>query len=129
MSRLSSKFLNISILSTLISQNQLCAQADSVLLITNFGFILGEIDIDSDEKTICKIINECRKKIIEESQVENKLFNDGSTICVKNAIVKYSNNMTLNFSELIVHCDDIVGFSPANRQDTLNQLDNQHSLY
>ena len=120
MKKVSSKFLN---LRSLAAVTETLDSSDSVILLTNFGHIIGELYFNESEEdlTVSDLI--IKGKTILLDKMESDTIGDGSMICVKNAIVKYSNSMTFNFNEITVHCDDIVGFSPINRDSYLNQLD------
>ena len=46
-------------------------------------------------------------------------------ICVKEAIVTYAAGHTLSFDELTLHCDQIVGFSPIDRESYVANLEQE----
>lgn len=119
MVKCSSKYLNLEALGQITDINP---SSDAVILLTNFGYIIGELDFDGsdDNLSVANLIMKTKSKICDSEDIE--AFNDGSLICVKNVTVKYANNLTISFNELTVHCDDIVGFSPINKADFLNQL-------
>lgn len=119
--KISSKKLNLSSLDYIIQANP---ELDAVILLTNFGYIVGELCFsDSEEtETIEDIIYAANKKTLESEDKEIEKIGDGSLLTIKNAIVKYSNNTTLNFAELTIHCDQVVGFCPINKESYLNQL-------
>lgn len=122
--KISSKKLNFSSLDYLIQANP---ELDAVMLLTNFGYIVGELHFSDSEKleTIEDIIFDTNKKTLESLESNGEKFekvSDGSLVTIKNAMVKYSNNMTLNFRELTIHCDQVVGFCPINKESYLSQL-------
>lgn len=119
--KISSKKLNFSSLDYLI---QATPELDAVMLLTNFGYIVGELHFSDSEKleTIEDIISDTNKKTLESNGEKFEKVGDGSLVTIKNAMVKYSNNMTLNFRELTIHCDQVVGFCPINKESYLSQL-------
>ena len=122
MKRISSKYLNLEGLSFLIEKSE---TSNCALLLTNFGYVIGDLDLnssDDDNASVAYAVALYKSKVLESDSEDLELINDGSLISIKNAIVKYSNNMTLNFKELTIHSNDVVGFAPINRDEILSQL-------
>lgn len=119
MKKCSSKYLNLHALESITKSNP---SSNSVILLTNFGYIIGELDLDGseDNHNVSNLISRIKSSILESGEVD--IFGDGSSVCIKNAVVKYANNSTLNFNELTVHCEDIVGFAPINKSEILSQI-------
>ncbi|MDE5978148.1 MAG: hypothetical protein K2G70_06785 [Turicibacter sp.] len=112
MKQVSSKYLNLNLLSTLASTGD-----GYVILITNFGHVMGRLYYAGDQtnETMTGIISSAKDEIIKNMSEEAiELVGDGSMICVKKAIVTYAAGHTLSFEELTLHCDQIVGFSPID---------------
>ncbi|CDH91187.1 hypothetical protein CB17B2198 [Clostridium botulinum B str. Eklund 17B (NRP)] len=97
---------------------------NGILLLTNFGFVYGKIqNVDQNNTTsVANLLLTTRSKINENYIKDgNKLTNDGSVIVLNDAVVKYSNNITLNMKEIIIFVDQIVGYYPVD----LSSLDPQ----
>lgn len=128
MNKISSKYLNLLSLSSLIDVLNKNSNYDGALLLTSFGLIIGKIDTPkelTDEPLIADIIANQKNSLIENLKKENnepiELVGDGSMIVLKDATIKYSTNSTIKINEITLHCDQIIGFSPVNIEDFLNQ--------
>ncbi|CEQ10658.1 Uncharacterised protein [[Clostridium] sordellii] len=124
MKNISSKELNLIALSKIIENDP---YLDGVVFLTSSGYIVGEVfDPEKEYKTftLASILTNVKTGLLANKNLELNLIGDGSIIFLKNVIVKYSNDATLTFNELAVHCDDVIAFSPINIQDYLNQIDN-----
>ncbi|MBY6973051.1 hypothetical protein [Clostridium botulinum] len=126
MSNISSKYTHLMAAELLIdSQNNTNDKIhNGILLLTNFGFVYGKIqNIDQNNTTsVANLLLTTRSKINENYIKDgNKLTNDGSVIVLNDAVVKYSNNITLNMKEIIIFVDQIVGYYPVD----LSSLDPQ----
>lgn len=98
---------------------------DGILLITNFGIVYGKFsNIDPEDTTIASnAILKIRDTLIKNSKENgDTISGDGSVVVLNDAVVKYSNNMTLNMKEIIIFCDQIVGYYPVD----LSQFSEQH---
>ena len=114
MNQMSSKYLNLNLLSTMAHSLD-----GYVILITNFGHVMGRLIYAADalEETMCGLITSAKEEIMKNMKEENVEFiGDGSMICVKDAIVTYASSETLTFEELTLHCDQIIGFSLIDRE-------------
>ncbi|ACD25055.1 UNVERIFIED_ORG: hypothetical protein B2H98_18755 [Clostridium botulinum] len=126
MSNISSKYTHLMAAELLIdSQNNTNDKIhNGILLLTNFGFVYGKIqNVDQNNTTsVANLLLTTRSKINENYIKDgNKLTNDGSVIVLNDAVVKYSNNITLNMKEIIIFVDQIVGYYPVD----LSSLDPQ----
>lgn len=120
MNQMSSKYLNLNLLSTMAHSLD-----GYVILITNFGHVMGRLIYAADalEETMCGLIASAKEEIMKNMTEENVEFiGDGSMICVKDAIVTYASGETLSFGELTLHCDQIVGFAPIDRESYESNL-------
>ena len=114
MNQVSSKYLNLNLLATMAHSLD-----GYVILITNFGHVMGRLIYAADalEETMCGLITSAKEEIMKNMTEENVEFiGDGSIICVKDAIVTYASGASLTFEELTLHCDQIVGFAPIDRE-------------
>ena len=121
MKQVSAKYLNLNLLSAMAN-----AGDGYVILITNFGHVMGRLFFAGDglDETTCGMISAAKEEIIKNMSLEDEveLIGDGSMICVKDAIVTYANGHRLTFEEMTLHCDQIVGFSPIDRESYESQL-------
>lgn len=121
MKQVSAKYLNLNLLSAMAN-----AGDGYVILITNFGHVMGRLFFAGDvlDETTCGMISAAKDEIIKNMSLEDEveLIGDGSMICVKDAIVTYANGNRLTFEEMTLHCDQIVGFSPIDRESYESQL-------
>lgn len=122
MKKVSSKYLNLHTLDSIVKTDP---SYDSVILLTSFGYIIGELNICDSETSnnVSSIISKFKSNIAESFENDAiEFIGDGSMLTINNAIVKYPNNTTLNFYEFTVHCEDVIGFAPINKESVLNQL-------
>lgn len=121
MQKCSSKYLNLYSLDAVI---KVSPDLDSALLLTNFGVVICDLDFteNDDQLNLSDLVSQTKHTMLDKEDVPTELIGDGSTISVKNAVVKYSNNFTMNFAELVIHSDSICGFSPIKRDSILNQI-------
>ncbi|MCQ2014678.1 hypothetical protein [Clostridium butyricum] len=99
-----------------------------ILVLTNFGFVYGKIHkINFDDKTnVANVLLDTRNKLTEKYVSQgDTMINDGSHIVIDDATVKYSNNMTLNFAQIIILIDQIVGYYPVDLSSMDSQLNHQ----
>lgn len=124
MKQMSAKYLNLNLLSAMANSGD-----GYVILITNFGHVMGRLFFAGDvlDETMCGIISTAKEEIIKNMSLEDEveLIGDGSMICVKDAIVTYAAGHSLSFEEITLHCDQIVGFSPIDRESYESQLDEE----
>lgn len=125
---ISSKYLNLLNLASLIHVMDNEKKIDGALLLTSFGLIVGKIDTPNEltnKSVVADLIANQKKSLVDNSKEEGnvpiELIGDGSMLVVKDATIKYSNNSTININEITLHCDQIIGFAPVNIQDFLNQ--------
>jgi hypothetical protein len=124
---MSSMYLNLVSLSILIKDNP--DSIDGVLFLTSFGIVIGKLDDLTQEPettTYASVLKNYKTKLIEKMNIESnntiELVGDGSFIPVKDVIIKYSNNLTVDIDEFILCCDQITGFYPIKIADALNQF-------
>lgn len=127
MSNISSKYTHmLAAESVLIAEKKANDSShDGILLFTNFGFIYGKFsNIDPKDKyNVSNVILNSREQGLNKANDEKfSLIGDGSVIVLQDAVVKYSNNMTLNMKEMIVFCDQIVGYYLVNLAQISEQL-------
>ena len=124
MKQMSAKYLNLNLLSAMANSGD-----GYVILITNFGHVMGRLFFAGDvlDETMCGVISTAKEEIIKNMSLEDEveLIGDGSMICVKDAIVTYAAGHSLSFEEITLHCDQIVGFSPIDRESYESQLDEE----
>ncbi|MDO4925791.1 MAG: hypothetical protein Q3980_09025 [Turicibacter sp.] len=124
MKQMSAKYLNLNLLSAMANSGD-----GYVILITNFGHVMGRLFFAGDvlDETMCGMISTAKEEIIKNMSLEDEveLIGDGSMICVKDAIVTYAAGHSLSFEEITLHCDQIVGFSPIDRESYESQLDEE----
>lgn len=124
MKQMSAKYLNLNLLSAMAN-----AGDGHVILITNFGHVMGRLFFAGDvlDETMCGMISTAKEEIIKNmsSEEDVQLIGDGSMICVKDAIVTYAAGHRLSFEELTLHCDQIVGFSPIDRESYESQREDE----
>lgn len=124
MKQMSAKYLNLNLLSAMANSGD-----GYVILITNFGHVMGRLFFAGDvlDETMCGMISTAKEEIIKNMSLEDEveLIGDGSMICVKDAIVTYVAGHSLSFEEITLHCDQIVGFSPIDRESYESQLDEE----
>ncbi|MBS3202480.1 hypothetical protein J0J80_10230 [Turicibacter bilis] len=123
MKQMSSKYLNLNLLSAMANSGD-----GYVILITNFGHVMGRLYYAGDQmdETMAGIISAAKDEVIKNMREEDVEFiGDGSMICVKEAIVTYAAGHTLSFDELTLHCDQIVGFSPIDRESYVANLEQE----
>lgn len=119
MSNVSSKYTHIMSTEMLLDfqKNSGDKTHNGILLLTNFGFVYGKIHkVDSDDTTnVANLLLNARSKFNEEYTKEgHTLISDGSVIVLNDAVVKYSNNMTLSMQQIIIFVDQIVGYYPVD---------------
>lgn len=127
MSQISSKYSHLYATECLVSTEKETNEVihDGILLVTNFGIVYGKFsDSNPDDTTIASnAILKIREKLIENSKANgDSVIGDGSVIVLNDAVVKYSNNMTLNMKEIIIFCDQIVGYYPVDLSQISGQL-------
>ena len=118
MKQMSSKYLNLNLLSAIANSGD-----GYVILITNFGHVMGRLYYAGDQMDETMAAKDEVIKNMREEDVE--FIGDGSMICVKEAIVTYAAGHTLSFDELTLHCDQIVGFSPIDRESYVANLEQE----
>lgn len=127
MSEISSKFIHMLATEALVSAEQDANDKthNGVLILTTFGFVYGKfskIEPNNMNYTSNIILN-AKEKIAEKYLSDgNTIINNGSVIVLENAVVKYSNNMTINMNEIIIFCDDIVAYYPTDLSKLSEQL-------
>lgn len=127
MSNLSSKFIHMLAAEALLKSEK---DADDsthtgVLLLTNFGFVYGEFSKTdpSDNTNVSNVLLDLREKLSSKFESEgDTIIGNGSVVILENATVKYSNNTTINMKEIIIFCDDIVGYYPIDLSKFSGQL-------
>ena len=119
MNRISSKFLSLKnvegFINALSYENK---KLDGILLLTSFGIVFGkfyEVKELSDSNSISDILMNSQNETFNTLKSEGfEIFGDGSTIILKDAYVKYSYGIVLNMDEVIIFCDQIIGFYPVD---------------
>lgn len=127
MSNLSSKFIHMLAAKALLKCEKDANNSthNGVLLLTNFGFVYGEFSKTdpSDNTNVSNALIDLREKFFNEFKSEgNTIIGNGSIVILENATVKYTNNMTINMKEIIIFCDDIVGYYPIDLSKFSGQL-------
>ncbi|MCC0628122.1 MULTISPECIES: hypothetical protein [unclassified Clostridioides] len=117
MKKLSGKYVDIEILSSYCDSMGI----KDIIILTNFGFVIGEPDFKNDSTGIHKDLNKLKVDLVNKMKDELQLVNNTNTIALKNVIVKYP-NIQLNFNEMILYPEQIVGFFPVDREDYLEQF-------
>lgn len=119
MKRYSSKALSISITKAFIDSSKSDSQThDGILLLTAFGIVYGKFHEFSKSDTTTSVADILYKTkseyrdTLESKDVE--IFNDGSSVTLNDAVVKYSSGITLNMKEIIIFCDQIIGYYPVD---------------
>lgn len=127
MNKLSSKFLSMEVAKAFIDtvQKDESYSINGILLLTSFGIVYGKfheftnLEVNNTPADILLNTKSTQyDKLISENQ---EIFGDGSTITLNDAIVKYSSGITLNMEEIIIFCDQIIGYYPVDLK-TFEQL-------
>ena len=127
MPNVSSKFTHLSSVEAFLKDQADAGDSyhNGIMLLTNFGIIYGKFsDTDpNDNHNVSNLILNIRDKALKnEKNSEVSLIGDGSSIVLEDAVIKYSNNIIINMSEIIVFCDQIVGYYPVDLSKLSEQL-------
>ena len=122
MAKISSKYLNMEGLSALINASRNKSDFDSVMLMTSFGMIVGNIVPTYSETEVphaAELVYDYKEEYVNLFKEQNKeeeleIIGDGSLVVLENVTVIYNNNNKIELDEFTVHCNDVIGFTPVN---------------
>lgn len=119
MNKYSSKMLSIHTVKTFIESSQSESKSyDGILLLTAFGIVYGKFhDFHKSDslKSASDILLKTKKEYRDMLESKgSEIFNDGSAVTLDDAVIKYSSGLTLNMKEIIIFCDQIIGFYPVD---------------
>ncbi|MBD7911529.1 hypothetical protein [Clostridium cibarium] len=121
MSKISSKYLNLEGLSTLIESSKKTSEFNGALIMTSFGMVIGKLapvysgtDIPHAAELVYDYKEEYVKSFQEEYKEDIEIIGDGSLIVIEDATIIYGNNLKVDIEEITIHCSDVIGFSPIN---------------
>lgn len=115
MKKVNLKYLDLTALSIISPSEYNC---NSVILITNFGYIIGEIHVRNIDDTSLSLVDRLdlargtSMEIVKEEHGEVSPVDANCLISLKNAKLVYSNGDTFNFNEFAIYADQVVGFAP-----------------
>lgn len=127
MSNVSSKFIHMLSAEALLTSEKKSNDSthDGILLLTNFGFVYGQFSKvePSDNTNVVNVLLGLRENFSNKFESEgDTIIGNGSVVVLENAVVKYTNNMTISMKEIIIFCDDIVGYYPVDLSKFSEQL-------
>ncbi|MDS0524535.1 hypothetical protein NNC19_02520 [Clostridium sp. SHJSY1] len=116
MLKISSKYLNVEGLQTLIESSKNTSEFDGALIITSLGMIVGKLVPLYSETEVphaAELVYDYKEEYVSSNK-DIEIIGDGSLIVMEEVTIIYGNNTKVDIEEITIHCTDIIGFSPIN---------------